>query len=174
MLPLKSGKAVQVEQEPGILCVAYILRPDSRGSIHLTSTDPDAPLDIDPNYFATEHDRTTAVGVFRGMRRLFATGALAKRIERETVPGPAVQADQEIIDAPEGQNWPDEQAGCHICESLLCQRCERALVRRAQGDHSVDPLNGVCGVVGDVCPRHNSPSAVAQERDLLASERADE
>jgi choline dehydrogenase len=99
MPPLEPGKAVQVEQEPGMLCVAYILRPDSRGSIHLTSTDPDAPLDIDPNYFATEHDRTTAVGVFRGMRRLFATGALAKRIEHETVPGPAVQADQEIIDA---------------------------------------------------------------------------
>jgi choline dehydrogenase len=99
MLPLEPGKAVQVEQEPGMLCVAYILRPDSEGSVHVTSADPDAPLDIDANYFATEHDRTTAVGVFQGMRRLFATGALAKRIERETVPGPAVQADQEIIDA---------------------------------------------------------------------------
>ena len=85
--------------EPGMLCVGYILRPDSEGSIHITSADPDAPLDIDANYFATEHDRTTAVGVFRGMRRLFATGPLAKRIERETVPGPTVQADQEIIDA---------------------------------------------------------------------------
>jgi choline dehydrogenase len=99
MLPLEPGKAVQVEQEPGMLCVAYILRPDSEGSIRITSADPDAPLDIDANYFATEHDRTTAVGVFRGMRRLFATGALAKRIEHETLPGPAVQTDQEIIDA---------------------------------------------------------------------------
>ena len=89
MLPLEPGKAVQVEQEPGMLCVAYILRPDSEGSIHVTSADPDAPLDIDANYFATEHDRATAVGVFRGMRRLFATGPLAKRIERETVPGPS-------------------------------------------------------------------------------------
>jgi choline dehydrogenase len=33
------------------------------------------------------------------MRRLFATGPLAKWIERETLPGPTVQADQEIIDA---------------------------------------------------------------------------
>jgi choline dehydrogenase len=48
---------------------------------------------------APEHDRTTAVGVFRDMRRLFATGPLAKRIEHETVPGHRVQADQEIIDA---------------------------------------------------------------------------
>jgi choline dehydrogenase len=49
MLPLEPGKAVQVEQEPGMLCVAYILRPDSEGSIQLTSADPDAPLDIDAN-----------------------------------------------------------------------------------------------------------------------------
>ena len=39
------------------------------------------------------------MGVFRGMRRLFATEPLAERIERETVPGHDVQTDQEIIDA---------------------------------------------------------------------------
>lgn len=99
VLPPEPGKSLQVEREPGMMCVAYLLRPDSEGSIRVTSADPDAPLDIDANYLATEHDRTLAVDVFRGMRRLFATGALAKRIERETVPGPAVQADQEIVDA---------------------------------------------------------------------------
>jgi choline dehydrogenase-like flavoprotein len=56
-------------------------------------------LDLDPNYFATAHDRTTAVGAFRGMRRLLATGPLSDRIERETMPGNGVQTDQEIIDA---------------------------------------------------------------------------
>jgi choline dehydrogenase len=99
ILPLQPGKELQVEQEPGMLCVAYILRPDSQGSIQITSADPDAPLDIDANYFATDHDRTTAVGVFRTMRRLFATEPLAKRIHHETVPGPGVQTDQEILDA---------------------------------------------------------------------------
>jgi choline dehydrogenase-like flavoprotein len=99
MRPLEPGKPVQIEQEPGMCCVAYLLRPDSEGSIRVCSADPDAPLDIDANYFATEHDRTTAVGVFRGMRRLFATAPLADRIVRETVPGHRVQADQEIIDA---------------------------------------------------------------------------
>jgi choline dehydrogenase len=99
ILPLEPGKSLQIEREPGMLCLGYILRPDSEGSIHVTSADPDTPLDIDANYLATEHDRTVSVDVFRAMRRLFATGPLAKRIERETVPGPGVQADQEIIDA---------------------------------------------------------------------------
>jgi choline dehydrogenase len=96
---LEPGKSLQLEQEPGVMCVAYVLRPDSEGSIQITSADPDAALDIDPNYLATAHDRETSVGVVRGLRRLFATEPLATRIVHETVPGPGVQGDQEIIDA---------------------------------------------------------------------------
>ena len=99
VLPAQPGTPLQLEQEPGMMCIGFSLRPDSEGSIHLTAPDPDAPLDIDANYFATEHDRTTAVGVFRTMRRLFATAPLVNRIEHETVPGRAVQTDQQIVDA---------------------------------------------------------------------------
>ncbi len=99
VLPLEPGKSLEIEREPGMLCIGYILRPDSEGSLRLTGADPDAPLDIDANYFATQHDRSTAVDVFRSIRRLFATAPLADRIEHETVPGDAVEDDQEIIDA---------------------------------------------------------------------------
>jgi choline dehydrogenase-like flavoprotein len=99
MLPLEPGQALRIEREPGMLCLGFVLRPDSAGSVHVISANPDAPLDINPNYLTTEHDRTTAVDVFRGMRRLFATEPLAKRIECETVPGHEVQTDQAIIDA---------------------------------------------------------------------------
>ena len=98
MGPPDPSKGIQLEREPGMLCIAYLLRPDSEGSVRITSADPDAPMDIDPNYFATEHDRTTSVGAFRVIRRLFGTGTLAKRIDHETAPGPAVQTDQEILD----------------------------------------------------------------------------
>jgi choline dehydrogenase len=86
------------------------LRPDSAGSIRVTSADPDVPLDIDTNYLATEHDRTTAAGVFRGMRRLFATAPLANRIKHETVPGQSVQTDEEIIDAALATGTPGYHA----------------------------------------------------------------
>ena len=36
-LPLEPGTPVQLEREPGMLCIGFILRPDSEGSIHLTS-----------------------------------------------------------------------------------------------------------------------------------------
>lgn len=97
--PPEPGMPLRTEQAPGMMCVAFILRPDSEGSLRVTSTEPDAPVDIEANYFTTGHDRATAVGVFRGMRRLFATAPLAERIKHETIPGPDVQTDQEIIDA---------------------------------------------------------------------------
>lgn len=99
MLPLQPGKALQLEKEPGISCIAYILRPDSVGRLCITSADPAAPLDIDANYLATDHDRSLSVAAFRTVRRLFATEPIAARIKHETAPGPGVQSDEEIIAA---------------------------------------------------------------------------
>ncbi len=96
--PREQGKALEIEREPGIMGIGYALRPDSEGHVHITSADPDAPLDIDTNYFGTEHDRTTGVAIFRALRGLFGTGPLAKRVVHETLPGPAVETDEEILD----------------------------------------------------------------------------
>ena len=43
MRPFEPGKAVQLEKEPGISCLGFVLRPDSKGSIRITAADPDAP-----------------------------------------------------------------------------------------------------------------------------------
>ncbi|WP_068017663.1 GMC family oxidoreductase [Nocardia mexicana] len=97
--PQLPGEPVTLEREPGIMCIGYLLRPDSTGSLRITGPDPDAALDIDANYFATDHDRRVAVDTFRTMRRLFATEPLASRLGPETTPGPHVDTDAEIIDA---------------------------------------------------------------------------
>ncbi|MBE9375364.1 GMC family oxidoreductase N-terminal domain-containing protein [Saccharopolyspora sp. HNM0983] len=99
MLPPEPGAAIEVERDPGVLCIAYPLRPDSRGTARITSADPDAPLDIDPGYLTTEHDRTTSADAFRIIRRLFGTEPLAARIERETAPGPQARTDEQIVEA---------------------------------------------------------------------------
>lgn len=91
-------RPAEVERAPGMWCVAYPLRPNSTGSVHVTSADPDAPLAIEPNFHATTADRADAVAVFRTMRRLFGTRALSRWIERETVPGPGVRTDADILD----------------------------------------------------------------------------
>lgn len=99
MLPPQPGKGIQVEREPGLLCIAYPLRPTSEGGVRITASDPDASMDIDPGYLTAHADRATTVDIVRAVRKLFTVGPLKKWIGHETAPGDAVQTDQEIIDA---------------------------------------------------------------------------
>jgi choline dehydrogenase-like flavoprotein len=97
--PQVPGKALELEREPGMMVLGYILRPDSEGTVRITSADPDTPPEIVPDFLVTDHDRQVGIGLFRRMRELFSTGPVAKRIAAEISPGPAVQDDQQIIDA---------------------------------------------------------------------------
>jgi choline dehydrogenase-like flavoprotein len=97
--PQVPGKAVGLEREPGIQCIGYVLRPDSEGTVIVTGKDPDAPLDIDSNFFATDHDRDTGLKIFARMRDIFTRDPIADRIVAETQPGSGVTADDDIMEA---------------------------------------------------------------------------
>jgi choline dehydrogenase len=97
--PYEAGGEIGLEREPGVQCIGFILRPDSEGAVRLTSAEASAPPEVTAKYYTTDHDRKVGVGLFRRMRELFATGPIAKRIDRETLPGRAVEDDQAIIDA---------------------------------------------------------------------------
>jgi len=75
------------------------LRPSSRGSVHITSTDPRAAPHIAPNYLSTEHDRKIAVESIRLTRRIVAAPALRRYQPEEFLPGPALQSDAELAHA---------------------------------------------------------------------------
>jgi choline dehydrogenase len=72
--------------ESELICVGYALRPDSTGSVLITSADPAAPLDVLHSYFATARDRTVSAEILRRMRELFGREPLADRIVAETEP----------------------------------------------------------------------------------------
>jgi choline dehydrogenase len=99
LAPYQQGKAAEVEREPGIQAIGYILRPDSEGAVTITSSDPEAPLDIDPRYLTTPHDRRKGTALFATMRRLFNESPIADHLVAETRPGVEVATDQAIIDA---------------------------------------------------------------------------
>ncbi len=94
---LTPGKPASVEREPGLSACAMVLRPTSEGSLAITSSDPDAGLDIDPQYFASAHDRQVGVDLFRRLRDFFAADPIASRITRETFPGPHVHSEEQIV-----------------------------------------------------------------------------
>lgn len=92
------GKLGVLDDFPGMTCGIWQHRPASRGSIHIASTDPDEQPRIMPNYLSDTIDQDTTVEALKYVRRLFTQPALAKYVDAETVPGPDVQSDEELLD----------------------------------------------------------------------------
>ncbi|MEC8699250.1 MAG: GMC family oxidoreductase N-terminal domain-containing protein [Pseudomonadota bacterium] len=92
------GKLGVLDDFPGMTCGVWQHRPASRGSIHLASTDPEVQPSICPNYLTDVIDQDTMIGGLRKAREIFSQPALAKYVDIETVPGPEVQTDAEILD----------------------------------------------------------------------------
>ena len=88
-----------LEAFPGMNAVVYPLRPISRGSIHIETLDPNAPAAFAPNYRATEQDRKAMIGAIRVVRQWAAQSPVKELIVEETLPGPAIQTDAEILEA---------------------------------------------------------------------------
>ncbi|WP_395631715.1 choline dehydrogenase [Aquidulcibacter sp.] len=72
------------------------LRPESRGSISLSSANPFAAPKIDPNYLATEEDRRALREGLKIGRKVLSQPALSPYRGEEFKPGSHVQSDDEI------------------------------------------------------------------------------
>ena len=75
------------------------LRPTSRGSVHITSTDPEAPPAISPNYLSTKEDQRVAAESLRLTRKIVQQSALAPYSPEEYKPGMQYQTDDELVKA---------------------------------------------------------------------------
>jgi choline dehydrogenase len=86
-----------MEKRPGVSVGAYVMRPQSRGSIHLKSPDfREAPA-ICPNYLDAEADRRAQIAGLRWSRRIMASPALAPFYDHELTPGADLQSDDELL-----------------------------------------------------------------------------
>jgi choline dehydrogenase len=82
---------------PALTVSVCNLRPESRGTCHIRSSDPAAPPLICPNYLSATADRAVAVESILHARRLMATEALARYQPVEVLPGPAVSSEDELL-----------------------------------------------------------------------------
>ena len=83
---------------PAITASVCHLRPESRGHVQITSNDPRAHPEIQPNYLSTEGDRVVAARAIQQTRRIMEQPALAPYKPEEFKPGPQYQTDQELVD----------------------------------------------------------------------------
>ena len=75
------------------------LRPHSRGSVEIRSTDPLQYPAIRANYLSDPRDHPVVIGGIRVARRIAAAPSLAPHIVSEFVPGERYQSDAELLDA---------------------------------------------------------------------------
>ncbi|MGF6099264.1 GMC family oxidoreductase [Pseudomonas sp. 18175] len=99
-LGLGSGIEAGVEQmrNPGVTLNSAFLRPRSRGTVRLASSNPaDAPL-IDPNYFSDPYDREMSIKGLRLARQILAQPALQRFVLAERLPGLDVLSDEQLFE----------------------------------------------------------------------------
>jgi choline dehydrogenase len=81
----------------GVTLGAFQVRPHSRGSVHVGSTDPSAPPTIEANYLQADTDRRLTVAALRLTRKIAAQPALNKIIKRELLPGKDLSTDERLL-----------------------------------------------------------------------------
>lgn len=94
---VKTG-GMALERDPGLTFAVCQLRPESRGSVLIRASDPMQHPAIQANYLADPLDREVLVAGLRQARAVTQLPALADLVERESVPGAAVETDQALID----------------------------------------------------------------------------
>ncbi len=83
-------------QNPGVTLNSAFLRPRSRGTVRLASSDPKAAPLIDPNYWADPYDRECALKGLRLAREILRQPALKPFVLGERLPGDDLNTDEEL------------------------------------------------------------------------------
>lgn len=89
---------MELEREPGLTIAPCQLRPESRGTVRIKSSDPAMHPRIVPNYLSATTDQEVAVAALRWGRRIAEQEPLAGFILHENQPGTAIQSDRDLLE----------------------------------------------------------------------------
>ncbi|HEY1933809.1 MAG TPA: choline dehydrogenase [Acetobacteraceae bacterium] len=129
-----------LEREPGMTLTVYQCRPESKGSIHAKSADPQAAPVIRPNFLAEELDRQTVVAGMKIGRRIVGNAALAPYVAHEMNPGPQYQTDDELLEFARmnGQTTYHVTGTCKMGQDPMAVVDDQLRVHGIGGLHVVD------------------------------------
>ncbi|HUZ12433.1 MAG TPA: GMC family oxidoreductase N-terminal domain-containing protein [Caulobacteraceae bacterium] len=95
---LLEEQVMELERAPGLTIAPCQVRPESRGSVRIRSSDATAYPAITPNYLADSIDQQVAVAGLKWGRRIASQPALATWIDHEMLPGPEVATDAALLE----------------------------------------------------------------------------
>jgi choline dehydrogenase len=92
---LRATQTLALESKPGMTITPCQLRPESRGSIHIRSSDPKAYPVIMANYLSDPIDQEVAIAGVKFAKKIASQPALAPYVD-PSEPGPPLNTDDEI------------------------------------------------------------------------------
>ena len=98
MLTEPGPKGPRISRQSGMTCYAHPMRPESRGHIHIVSSDPRRPPAINFNFLSSPVDAALTVRAVRIAQAVMTAPAMAPLQVTEIAPGPARTTDEEIVD----------------------------------------------------------------------------
>lgn len=155
----------------GITLNSYTLRPKSRGTVRLRSSNPDDPPLIDPNFLGNPDDLKTSVEGVRISREIFSQPSLRKHIKEIRFPDASVktQGDFEAYARQYGRTSYHPTCTCKMGTDELSVVDPQCRVRGLEGlricDSSIMP-----SLVGS---NTNAPTIMIAEKasDLIRGNR---
>lgn len=94
----REGYVGMLDTFPGITAGVWQHRPKSLGYVRIRSADPFENPEIQPNYLQHPDDQRVLIDGIRLARKLLETPELAPYVDGETLPGPAIQSDEQLLD----------------------------------------------------------------------------
>jgi choline dehydrogenase len=98
MLTEPGRKGPKISRQSGMTCYAHPMRPESKGHIHVVSSDPRRPPAINFNFLSSPIDAEVTVRAVRIARAVMTAPALAHLQVSEIAPGTERTTDDAILD----------------------------------------------------------------------------
>lgn len=93
----KAGFIGVLDDDPGMTCGAWQMRPNSSGYVRIASADPLALPHLNPRYLSDPADQRVLLAGLRAARAIAATEPLAGLIEGELFPGAGAASDADLL-----------------------------------------------------------------------------
>jgi choline dehydrogenase len=140
----------------GATCNSYHVRPRSRGSVTLRSSNPaDAPL-IDPNSFAEPYDLDRHIDGIKVTQEVGQTRAMRKFVDREHFPGPSCKTRKDY----EAVARANARSSYHPVGTCKMGTDDMAVVDTSMRVHGIDALR--------VCDSSTMPRVVSSNTNAPA------
>jgi choline dehydrogenase len=93
-----TSKDMKLARHPGILFMAYPIRPETASSVHISGNSLHAPPVIEARFLETERDRDAVAPVLEIARAVLAQAPTAPLIQAEEFPGPSVATGKDTVE----------------------------------------------------------------------------